>query len=66
MADKLISFGAVAERLGVAQNTVRRMVDRGEFIQPLILSERRVAFSESEVDEWISRRPRGSLPPVRP
>lgn len=59
--EKLIAYSEVATRLGLGENTVRRMVDRGEFVQPLILSPCRVAFREDEVDQWLANRPRGKL-----
>jgi prophage regulatory protein len=61
MAEKLLSFPSVAAKLGVGENTVRRMLERGEFVQPLVVSPRRVAFRESEVDAWIAARPKGRL-----
>lgn len=63
MSEKLITFAQVAAKLGVGESTVRRLVLRGELVQPLILSARRIAFVEAEVDAWIASRPRGHLAP---
>ena len=40
---------------------IRRLVRRGEFPPPVRLSEKRVAWSRSDVDDWVTsklRRPR--------
>jgi excisionase family DNA binding protein len=59
---RLLTFDEVCERLRVSRDTVTTMVDRGEFIQPLQIAPRRVAFLESEFEEWIATRPRGKMP----
>lgn len=61
MTEKLLTFAQVADRLGIGESTVRRMVWRDEFVRPLILSKRRIAFRELEVEAWIASRPRGCL-----
>jgi excisionase family DNA binding protein len=58
---KLLSINEVAGRLGVGAMSVRRMIDRGEFIPPIQVSPRRVAFDENEVAAWVASRPRGKL-----
>lgn len=55
---KLLSFNEASKRVGVNPATVRRLLGRGEFVQPLVLSPRRVAFIEDEVDAWLLARPR--------
>lgn len=59
---KMISLQAAANRLDLSQSTLRRMIARGEFIAAVQVSPNRVAFVESEVDDWLARRPRGLLP----
>ncbi|WP_426116301.1 helix-turn-helix transcriptional regulator [Massilia sp. PWRC2] len=62
-APQLISLTATATKLGVGKSTLRRMIARGEFVSAVQVAPRRIAFVEAEVEEWITRRPRGPLPP---
>lgn len=58
----LISYEAVQRKLGgeegPSRRTIERMVDRGEFVQPVQIAPRRLMFVESEVDAWILQRQR--------
>lgn len=48
------NFQQTAKYLGVAQNTLRKMIrDDKTFPRPIRLSERRLAFKISEVDKWL-------------
>lgn len=58
---KLISIAEVAQRLGIHKASIHRMLGRGEFVAPIQVSPRRVAFDEGEVDAWVASRPRGAL-----
>lgn len=58
---RLLNIKQVAERLGVVPITVRRMSERGEFIEPVQITARRVGFEESEFTTWLASRPRGKL-----
>lgn len=57
---KIISFEELREKLGgdkaPHRATIDRMIARGEFVQPVVLSPRRVGFIEHEVDAWIESR----------
>lgn len=59
---KLISYEAVQRKLGgeegPSRRTIERMVDRGEFVQPVQVAPRRLMFVEDEVDHWIRQRQR--------
>lgn len=59
---KLISYEAVQQKLGgddgPSRRTIERMVDRGEFVQPVQVAPRRLMFVEDEVDAWIRQRQR--------
>lgn len=59
---KLISYEAVQQKLGgddgPSRRTIERMVDRGEFVQPVQVAPRRLMFIEDEVDHWIRQRQR--------
>lgn len=59
---KLISYEAVQRKLGgeegPSRRTIERMVDRGEFVQPVQVAPRRLMFVADEVDHWIRQRQR--------
>ena len=59
---KLISYESVLRKLGggegPCQRTVERMVERGEFVQPVQVAPRRLMFIEDEVDAWVMARQR--------
>ena len=50
-----------AARCGFSISTLDRLVARNEFPQPVQLSPGRVAWRRSEVDGWLSKRPRRDL-----
>jgi prophage regulatory protein len=54
---KLISFSRLKSDKGIDYTRVHlmRKVAQREFPEPIKLSERRIAWLESEVDDWISR-----------
>jgi prophage regulatory protein len=55
---KLITFSQLRPEKGIPYCRVHlmRKVASGEFPQPVDLSDRRIAWIESEVDEWVSAR----------
>jgi predicted DNA-binding transcriptional regulator AlpA len=57
---KLISFGRLKPEKGIdyCRDHLRRKVKAGEFPKPVALSDRRIAWREEEVDEWLASRPR--------
>ena len=59
---KLISYETVQQKLGgedgPCRRTIEKMVDRGEFVQPVQVAPRRLMFIEDEVDAWILQRQR--------
>jgi len=59
---KLISFDGVKLKLGgedgPCRRTIEKMIDRGEFVQPVQVSPGRVMFIEDDVDAWIMKRQR--------
>ncbi|MBD1388427.1 AlpA family phage regulatory protein [Neiella sp. HB171785] len=55
MQDKLISKKSLQNFLGVSQPTLDRMRRKGEFPQPIRLSPKRVAWRQSDVDEWLAK-----------
>lgn len=59
---KLICYESVQRKLGgdegPSRRTIERMVERGEFVQPVYVAPRRVMFVEDEVEAWIKQRQR--------
>ena len=53
---KLLPIGAVCAATSLARATVYRLIARGDFPKPCKLSERRVAWPEEVVMEWVKRR----------
>jgi prophage regulatory protein len=53
---RLIRRKEVQTKTGLGASSIYAMMKNGEFPQCLNLSERRVAWIESEVDQWIANR----------
>lgn len=53
---RLIRRKEVQTKTGLGASSIYAMMKNGEFPQCLNLSERRVAWIESEVDLWIAKR----------
>ena len=53
---RLIRRKEVQAKTGLGASSIYAMMKSGEFPQCLNLSERRVAWIESEVDQWIANR----------
>ncbi len=53
---KLITFAELKPLKGIFYCRVHlmRKVESGEFPKPISLSDRRIAWIESEVDEWVT------------
>jgi predicted DNA-binding transcriptional regulator AlpA len=57
----MLTPAATAEKIGICVATLRNLRQRGQFISPVQVAPRRVAFVESEIDAWLATRPRGPL-----
>ncbi len=53
----LLTYGQVAERLGVSERTVRRFVSRGD-LPAKRLSDRVVRIDTTDLDRWLDTRHR--------
>lgn len=53
---RLIRRKEVQAKTGLGASSIYALMKTGEFPQCLNLSERRVAWIESEVDQWIAQR----------
>jgi len=54
----------VAEYVSLSVGTLERMVQKGAFPGPRKISDQRVGWLVSEVDDWAASRPRSSGLPV--
>lgn len=55
MADKLIRRPEVEARTGLARSTIYHWIQREKFPRPIKLSNRLVAWRESDVSAWIEQ-----------
>lgn len=53
---RLIRRKEVQAKTGLGASSIYALMKTGEFPQCLNLSERRVAWIEAEVDQWIAQR----------
>lgn len=54
--NRLIRRKEVQDKTGLGTSSIYALMKTGEFPQCLSLSERRVAWIESEVDQWVLDR----------
>lgn len=47
---------AVCEKIALSRATLDRMVAAGKFPAPIRLTERRLAYSQTVVEEWMAER----------
>ena len=53
---RLIRRKEVQDKTGIGASSIYAMMKKGEFPQSVNISERRVAWIESDIDQWISER----------
>ena len=55
---RLVTFKALATEKGVTYSRVHlyRLIEAGKFPRPIVVGAARVAWIESEIDQWISDR----------
>ena len=56
LTDKYLTRKEVCDTLGISTSTLRRLVDLGDFPQPIQVSERRQLFSQDRVFDWLLER----------
>lgn len=54
--NRLITPKQACERVALSRATLDRLVAAGTFPKPIRITERRLAFSEAEVDSWIAEK----------
>ena len=55
-----VSLGQFSKRTSLSRGTIYNLIDRGELPQPVRLTENRVAFPASVVDEWCKAKVGGA------
>ncbi len=60
MAERHYRRPAVEEITGLSRSTLYAKMSRGEFPRPVKLSDRIVAWPESQIDAWLSERAKTS------
>lgn len=53
---RLIRRKEVQAKTGYGASSIYAEMAKGRFPRPVVLSERRVAWIESEIDTWIAKR----------
>ncbi len=63
MLDRLVTWPEVLKRVPYSERQIRRLVETGAggFPKPVKVGERRVAWRESELQEWLESLPRTTL-----
>ncbi len=55
--ERLLRFPEVSERVALKRTAIYDRVGAGTFPAPVRLTERAVAWRESDIDAWIASRP---------
>lgn len=53
---RLIRMNEVTQRIGLCKASVYNRINTGDFPKPVSIGGGRVAWVESDVDQWISER----------
>jgi len=53
---RFLRLNQVVEKTGISRSTVYLYLKQGRFPEPVHLSERLVAWVESEIDNWMKER----------
>lgn len=56
--ERLVLLPEVRARVPIDRSTIWRMTREGRFPQPVAIGLRRLAWRESEIDQWIASRER--------
>ena len=60
MTDHLMRREEVEARCGISRTTVYRLMRCGEFPEPIKVGPRAVRWPNSEIEQWLSDRPRAT------
>ena len=56
---RILNSNEVVKKIGWSKVTVWRMERAGLFPKRINLSDRRVGWKESEIEDWVDSRPKG-------
>ena len=56
LQEKYLTRSEVCKILGISTSTLRRLVDCGDFPQPIQISERRQLFRDNDIFDWLEER----------
>lgn len=51
--ESFIRLSEVIKRTGISRTTIYRLINKNSFPLPIKISEKMIAFIESEVNDWI-------------
>lgn len=54
--ERLLRLREVRDRTGLSRSTIYAWMQRKQFPSPVRLSQRAVAWRESDIDKWIAER----------
>lgn len=60
MSAIIVRLPAVKEKTGLSRSTIYAQVAAGEFPQPVSLGVRAIGWFQSEIDDWLEKRTRGT------
>ena len=43
---------------GISQSTIKRLIVRGEFVEGIKLTSRRVVYKKTDIENWVNKRPK--------
>lgn len=61
MATYLISPKEACKRTSLTRPTLDRLIEEGTFPKPIRISERRIAFDEAAIEEWMQSKIQAGL-----
>ena len=60
MSDRLLTRTEVQSRVGLSRSAIYRLMRCGQFPAPLQIGPRAVRWPLSEIESWLSERPRAT------
>lgn len=54
--ERFIRLDELMNKTGLGRSTIYRMVDKGEFPKPINLTSNKVAWLQSEVNDWMKKK----------
>ena len=51
-----LTINEVSKLIGLSVSTINRLVKKGDFPPKINISQRRMVFMKSEIDEWIKSK----------